>query len=87
MSQDQVGRADKSAAAAYLAKLRLFQAYVQDDRHQVTSISRDKLLEVIKYADEVDAELETDFGKNFMDGYENGPESIWAAQFSINDEP
>jgi len=85
VSQTEVGRADKNAAAAYLAKLRLYQAYVQSDTHQVTSISAARLEEVIKYADEVVGSLETDFGKNFMNGYENGGESIWAAQFSIND--
>ena len=84
-TQTEVGRANKNTAAAYLAKLRLYQAYVQNDTHQVTSITVSKLEEVIKYADEVVGTLETDFGKNFMDGYENGGESIWAAQFSIND--
>jgi len=85
VTQSEAGRANKSSAAAYLAKLKLFQAYVQNDNHQVTSISQDKLQDVILYADEVVGDLETDYGKNFMNGYENGPESIWAAQFSIND--
>jgi hypothetical protein len=84
-SQDQVGRADKNAASAYLAKLRLYQAYEQDEKHQVVSINPARLLEVIKYADEVTGNLESDFGFNFLDGHDNGPESIWAVQFSIND--
>lgn len=84
-SQDQVGRVDRNAAAAYLAKLRLYQAYEQNDRHQVTNINASRLLEVIDYADEVTGSLEPDFGNNFLDGFDNGPESIWAAQFSIND--
>ena len=41
--QEQVGRADKNAAAAYLAKLSLYQAYKQNDAHQVTSIDAAKL--------------------------------------------
>ncbi|MBP6460686.1 MAG: RagB/SusD family nutrient uptake outer membrane protein, partial [Crocinitomicaceae bacterium] len=45
-SQDQVGRADKNAAAAYLAKLNLYQAYKQNDAHQVTSIDAAKLQKV-----------------------------------------
>ena len=84
-SQDQVGRADRNAAAAYLAKLRLFQAYEQNDQHQVTNINTSRLEEVIEYVDEVTASLQPDFGENFLDGFDNGPESIWAAQFSIND--
>jgi starch-binding outer membrane protein, SusD/RagB family len=84
-SQDQVGRADKNAAAAYLAKLNLYQAYKQNDAHQVTSIDAAKLQKVIDYADKVTGNLEADFGNNFLDGYDNGAESIWAVQFSIND--
>jgi hypothetical protein len=84
-SQDQVGRADRNAAAAYLAKLRLYQAYEQDDQHQVTAINTTRLQEVIDYADDVTSALEPDYGNNFLDGFDNGPESIWAAQFSIND--
>ncbi|MFT7073331.1 MAG: hypothetical protein ACJAX3_002324 [Patiriisocius sp.] len=84
-AQDQVGRADKNAAAAYLAKLRLYQAYEQNDTHQVTNINATRLQEVIDFADDVTAALEADYGNNYLDGFDNGPESIWAAQFSIND--
>ncbi|AWW32307.1 RagB/SusD family nutrient uptake outer membrane protein [Echinicola strongylocentroti] len=84
-SQDEVGRADKNAAAAYLAKVRLYQAYEQNDQHEVININRERLEEVIQYADEVTGVLEDDFGNNFLDGFDNGPESIWAVQFSIND--
>ena len=84
-TQEQVGRADKNAAAAYLAKLRLYQAYEQNDTHQVTNINATRLQEVIDYADAVTGALEADYGNNFLDGFDNGPESIWAAQFSIND--
>lgn len=84
-SQEQVGRADKNAAAAYLAKLSLYQAYKQNDAHQVISIDATKLQKVIDYADKVTGALEGDFGNNFLDGNDNGSESIWAVQFSIND--
>ncbi|MEN9907629.1 MAG: hypothetical protein RLZZ540_770 [Bacteroidota bacterium] len=84
-SQDLVGRADKNAASAYLAKLRLYQAYEQNADHQVTGINAARLQEVINYANEVTGSLEPDFGFNFLDGHDNGPESIWAVQFSIND--
>jgi hypothetical protein len=85
-SQDQVGRADKNAASAYLAKLRLYQAYEQNPTtHAVTTINPSRLQEVIDYADEVTGSLEPDYGFNFLDNHDNGPESIWAVQFSIND--
>ncbi|MGO4819004.1 RagB/SusD family nutrient uptake outer membrane protein [Flavobacterium sp. W22_SRS_FP1] len=84
-AQEQVGRADKNAAAAYLAKLNLYQAYKQNDAHQVTSIDVAKLQEVIDYADDVTGALESDYGFDFLDGHDNGSESIWAVQFSIND--
>lgn len=84
-AQNEVGRADRNAAAAYLAKLRLYQAYEQNDTHQVTNINVAKLQEVIDYANEVTSSLEADYGNNFLDGFDNGSESIWAAQFSIND--
>ncbi|MGB6151492.1 MAG: RagB/SusD family nutrient uptake outer membrane protein [Pricia sp.] len=84
-AQEQVGRADRNAAAAYMAKLRLYQAYEQNETHQVTNINTSRLEEVITFADEVTGSLEPDFGNNFLDGFDNGPESIWAAQFSIND--
>jgi starch-binding outer membrane protein, SusD/RagB family len=84
-TQDEVGRAKKNTAAAYLAKLRLFQAYEQDLQHRVVKINTSRLEEVIKYADLVTGGLEPDFGNNFLDGFDNGRESIWAAQFSIND--
>lgn len=84
-AQDEVGRADRNAAAAYLTKVRLYQAYEQNENHQVVNINKERLEEVIKYADEVTGSLEPDYGNNFLIEYENGPESIWAAQFSIND--
>jgi len=83
--QDEVGRADRSAAAAYLAKTKLYQAYEQDENNQVVSINSSLLQEVISYTDEVIGSLEPDYANNFLMDYENGPESIWAAQFSIND--
>ncbi|MFC4870180.1 RagB/SusD family nutrient uptake outer membrane protein [Negadavirga shengliensis] len=83
--QDEAGRANRNAAAAYLAKVRLYQAYEQNDQHRVVNINQARLEEVIQYADEVVGSLEPDFGNNFLDGFDNGPESIWAVQFSIND--
>lgn len=93
-TQDEVGRPNRAAAAAYLAKTYLYKAYHQDDAnsHQVTEINRDDLLNVVKYTDpaimtESGCALEADFHNNFRPEpqYENGSESIWAMQYSFND--
>ena len=92
--QTEVGRPSRAAAAAYLAKTYLYKAYRQDNAstHQVTSIDRDDLLNVVKYTDPTimsagGFDLEPDFHNNFRPEpqYENGVESIWAMQYSFND--
>jgi starch-binding outer membrane protein, SusD/RagB family len=87
--QPEVGRANKYAAAAYLAKTRLYQAYEQDENHNVTNINQTKLQEVVNMCDAVIGsgkyELFDNFGKSFTYGYDNGVESIFAVQYSIND--
>ncbi|WP_258104100.1 RagB/SusD family nutrient uptake outer membrane protein [Marinoscillum sp. MHG1-6] len=88
--QPEVGRANKYSAAAYLAKTRLFQAYEQaDDNHAVTNINAARLQEVVDLCDTVinsgHYDLQPDFAENFLDGYDNDVESVWAAQFSISD--
>ncbi|MFA9392745.1 MAG: RagB/SusD family nutrient uptake outer membrane protein [Prolixibacteraceae bacterium] len=88
-NQAQIGRANKYSAAAYLAKLRLYQAYEQDDQNQVVNINTNRLQEVVDLTQMVIESgmysLQPDFGENFLDGYDNGPESIFAIQFSISD--
>ncbi len=87
--QDQIGRASQTAAWAYLAKVRLYQAYEQNDKHEVTSINREHLQQVITYADYVinsgKHNLSPDFADNFLVETKNGPESIFAIQFSVDD--
>lgn len=85
--QAQVGRANKFAAAAYLAKVRLYQAYEQDENHTVTNINPTRLQEVVDLTTTVMGHysLQPDYAENFLDGYDNGVESIFAAQFSLND--
>ena len=92
--QDEVGRPTRAAAAAYLAKVYLYKAYRQDnpDSHAVTSIDTEDLKNVIKYTDPAIMSasgkgLAADFHDNFRPepAYENGPESIWAMQYSFND--
>lgn len=87
-TQTQVGRINKSAAYAYLAKTRLYQAYEQNDNNSVTSVNQAILQQVIAATDEVIGaySLESDFGFNFLAGsYENGQESVFAIQYSDND--
>lgn len=88
-TQPEVGRANKLAAKAYLAKVRLYQAYEQDENHQVININSTRLEEVVALASDVinsgRYSLQPDFAENFLYGFDNGPESIFAAQFSIAD--
>jgi hypothetical protein len=88
-SQTQVGRANKLSAAAYLAKLRLFQAYEQDDNNKVTTINKTRLQEVVTLTQQVISSgkysLQPDFAENFLPEYDNGVESVFAVQYSIND--
>ncbi len=88
-SQPQVGRATKWAAATYLTKVRLYQAYKQDDQHSVTSIDQQKLNQVVTLADAVinsgKYSLVDNFGKKWTYGYENNSESIFAIQYSFDD--
>lgn len=86
--QEQVGRATQSAAYAYLAKTRLYQAYEQDENNKVVNINQQRLQQVIDATDKVMGmyQLEVDFGYNFLAGsYENGSESVFSIQFSDND--
>ncbi|WP_018612042.1 RagB/SusD family nutrient uptake outer membrane protein [Segetibacter koreensis] len=88
-TQPEVGRANKLAAKAYLAKLRLYQAYEQNDNNAVTGINQQRLNEVVALTSDVinsgKYNLNDDFAKNFLYGFDNSPESIFAVQFSIND--
>ena len=91
-TQADKGRPTKAAAAALLAKTYLYKAYRQDDpnSHRVTEINQDDLKKVVEYTDPAiyaGYGLEPDFHNNFRPEpqYENGIESIWAMQYSMND--
>lgn len=94
VKQADKGRPAKAAAAAYLAKTYLYKAYHQDnaDSHEVTSLSTEDLVKVVQYTDNAIMSaggygLESDFHNNFRPEpqYENGIESLWAMQYSMND--
>lgn len=94
VKQEDKGRPSKAAAAAFLTKVYLYKAYHQDDAqtNEVTSISADDLKKVVEYSDPSiysagGFDLEADYHNNFRPEpqYENGVESIWAMQYSMND--
>lgn len=88
-TQPEIGRANKYAAEAYLAKVRLYQAYEQNDQHQVININQSRLQEVVTLLQDVISSgkysLSPDIADNFLPETENGPESVFAIQFTIND--
>lgn len=89
VKQPNLGRVNKYAAQAYLAKLRLFQAYEQDDKHKVVSINKTRMQEVVNLTQSVigsgNYALSKDIADNFLPETENGSESVFAIQFTIND--
>ena len=89
-TQQEVGRANKFAAKAYLAQTLLWMAYPQNETHQVTSIDRQKLEEALVQVNDIIASgqfsLAPDFSQNFLPAYDNrSPESLWELQFTTDD--
>ena len=91
-TQADKGRPTQAACAAFLAKVYLYKAYHQDTElsNKVTSINENDLQMVLKYTDPeyyTGYSLEKDMHNNFRpeEQYENGPESLWAIQYSRND--
>ncbi|VTP86716.1 RagB/SusD family nutrient uptake outer membrane protein [Sphingobacterium daejeonense] len=89
--QSEIGRANKFAAAGYLAKTYLYKAYRQDEaeKHAVTSINQADLQQVLENTELVLSSghtLESDFAFNFLPGsYENGSEALFSVQYSKDD--
>lgn len=89
-TKTDLGRPDKYAASAYLAKTYLYKAYRQDEQHNVTEVNKEDLQKALAYADTVltmsTYGLESDYAYNFLPGeYENGREAIFSVQFSTGD--
>ncbi len=89
-SQSEVGRIHKYIALAYAAKIKLYQAYQQDETtHAVTSINKELLREVVSLCDQVTSSnrygLLDDFQGLDLVANENGKESVFAIQYSMND--
>lgn len=87
--QPDKGRVTKSAAQSYLAKALLYQAYVQNEQNEVTSIDAAKLNEVVALTGEVidshKYSLNPDYANNFLSQTENSGESVFAIQYSKDD--
>lgn len=88
-TQADEGRPTKNAARAYLAKVLMYKAYVQDDNHQVISINSAELEEAVNLINAIEGTgeyaLHDDYAKNFLWEFESGVESVWAIMRSIND--
>lgn len=87
-SQSEVGRVNRYVAWAYAAKVKLYQAYEQDAQtHRVTNIDTDLLREVVDLCGRLEGhyDLLADFQQLDLIEYENGTESVFAIQFSMND--
>src|SRR5690606_2115297 len=87
-SQPEAGRATKYAAKAYQAKATLYRAHRQNADNTLSTIDEGLLNEVVSLCDEVAAG-----GYGLLDDYqhlaevefENGKESVFAVQYSIED--
>ena len=88
-SQNDIGRPNKYTAMAYLAKTKLYQAYEQDEEHNVININESLLEEVVNLVSEIETDgpfsLEPDFANPFLWEMENGPEAVWQIQRSYDD--
>jgi hypothetical protein len=74
VAQQQVGRATKGAAQAYLGKTYLFQGKFTEAKAQFEAVINSG-----RYR------LADCFGDNFNAATKNGPESVFSVQFSVND--
>lgn len=85
--QVEVGRINRNIALAYAAKVKLYQAYEQDPQtNAVVIVNKALLQEVVDLIDQVHGyDLLDDFQKLDLLEYENGPESVFAIQFSKDD--
>ena len=86
--QSSVGRVNRYVAYALAAKVRLYQAYEQDPQtHKVVNINKSRLQEVVDLCSRLEGkyDLLDDFQQLDLIAYENGRESVFAVQYSMND--
>lgn len=85
--QSEVGRVNRYVAYAYAAKVKLYQAYKQDDKNQPVTVDKDLMREVADLCAKLDGkyDLLKDFQQLDLVAYENGAESVFAVQYTMND--
>lgn len=87
-TQSEIGRVNRYVAWAYAAKVKLYQAYEQDAQtHRVTNVNLDLMHEVVDLCSRLEGhyDLLDDFQQLDLIEYENGKESVFAIQCSMND--
>lgn len=89
-TQADKGRINRYIAWAYAAKVKLYQAYEQDPQtHRIININKDLLREVADLCERLISsgryDLLDDFQQLDLLEYENGAESVFAVQYSMND--
>lgn len=89
MEKTVAGRPSLIVAKAYLAKVKLYQAYEQDEKNSVVNINTSLLEQVVSLVDDVinsgQYRLHEDYAYNYLWDYDNGVESLFAVQRSRND--
>lgn len=85
--QSETGRINRNIALAYAAKVKLYQAYEQDEQtHAVINVNKNLMREVVTLIDQVKGyDLLPDFQGLDLVANENGVESVFAVQYSMND--
>ena len=88
--QTEIGRVNKYMAKALAAKAYLYKAYQQNaTTHAVESVNAADMTKVVSLCDEIINSgkygLLEDFQQLDLLAYENGKESVWAVQYSMND--
>lgn len=87
--QNEVGRPTSFAAAGYLARTRLFQAFEQDENHNVVNVNQAHLNEVVTHTNYIinsgRFQLNSDYAYNFITSFDNSAESVFAVQHSYDD--
>lgn len=85
--QSETGRINRNIALAYAAKVKLYQAYEQDEQtHAVINVNKNLMREVVTLIDQVEGyDLLPDFQGLDLVANENGVESVFAVQYSMND--
>ncbi len=85
--QSEAGRINRNIALAYAAKVKLYQAYEQDEQtHAVINVNKNLMREVVTLIDQVKGyDLLPDFQGLDLVANENGVESVFAVQYSMND--